>query len=50
MTQTLQKTDGDTRLRLLLAGGAVVWVLLWLANDVVEVAGIGSDVGHGEAR
>ena len=35
MTQTLQKTDGDTRLRLLLAGGAVVWVLLWLANERV---------------
>jgi len=35
VTQTLQKTDGDTRLRLLLAGGAVVWVLLWLANERV---------------
>lgn len=32
MTQTTRH-GGDARLRLMLAGGAVAWVLLWLVNE-----------------
>ncbi len=41
MTQTVQGQGGDTRLKVLLAGGAVTWVLLWMANERIWDAIVG---------
>lgn len=41
MTQTLQKQADGTRLKLFLAGGAAVWVALWVVNERIWDAIVG---------